>query len=154
MAFRIVVIEDGALPQNFSLQENDFRIAGSIAQALDLIETIRQRGHALSTGGSSGTGTSQSPSATDVEGILNYLLEERAREFAFEGKRWYDVLRFAKRNNYQRLNILLEMVSRTVPGSLQQSAIAKFRDQNSHYLPIYQYELQTDKNLVQNPFYK
>jgi hypothetical protein len=46
------------------------------------------------------------------------------------------------------------MVSTTVPGNLQQSAIAKTKDPNSHYFPIYQYELQTDKNLVQNPFYK
>jgi hypothetical protein len=81
-------------------------------------------------------------------------LEERAREFAFEGKRWYDVLRNAKRNNYKRLDILLNMVASTVPGNLQQSAIAKTKDPNSHYFPIYQYELQTDKNLVQNPFYK
>ncbi len=123
-------------------------------QALDLIDIIRQRGRALNTGGSSGTGTSRIVDPTNTEGILEYLLEERAREFAYEGKRWYDVLRFAKRNNYQQLNILLEMVSRTVPGNLQQSAIAKFRDFNSHYLPINQYELQTDKNLVQNPFYK
>ena len=129
-------------------------LTGSGQQAIDLIDRIRQRGQALNTGGSSGTGTAQSPSPGDIDGILDYLLEERAREFAFEGKRWFDLLRFAKRNNYQRLNILLEMVSRTVPGSLQQSAIAKFRDQNSHYLPIFQYELQTDKNLVQNPFYK
>jgi hypothetical protein len=63
-------------------------------------------------------------------------------------------LRNAKRNNYKRLDILLNMVSQTVPGNLQQSAIAKFKDPNSHYFPIYQYELQTDKNLVQNPFYK
>ncbi len=123
-------------------------------QALDLIEIIRQRGRALNTGGSSGTGTSRNVDPANTQGILDYLLEERAREFAYEGKRWYDVLRFAKRNNYQQLGILLEMVSRTVPGNLQQSAIAKFRDFNSHYLPINQYELQTDKNLVQNPFYK
>lgn len=129
-------------------------MTGGGQQALDLIEIIRQRGRALNTGGSSGTGTSRNVDPANTQGILEYLLEERAREFAYEGKRWYDVLRFAKRNNYQQLGILLEMVSRTVPGNLQQSAIAKFRDYNSHYLPINQYELQTDKNLVQNPFYK
>jgi hypothetical protein len=129
-------------------------MAGNGQQALDLVDRIRIRGRALNTGGSSGTGTSRNVSPSDTEGILSYILEERSREFAFEGKRWYDLLRFAKRENYKRLNILLEMVSRSVPGSLQQSAIAKFRDPNSHYFPIYQYELQTDKNLVQNPFYK
>ena len=129
-------------------------LTGSGQQALDIINNIRQRGKALNTGGSSGSGTSRNVSPGDTQGILDYLLEERAREFAYEGKRWYDILRFSKRNNYQRIDILLEMVSRTVPGNLQQSAIAKFRDYNSHYFPINQYELQTDKNLVQNPFYK
>jgi hypothetical protein len=85
---------------------------------------------------------------------MDYILEERARELAFEGKRWYDVLRHAKRNNYKRLDILLDMVARSVPSDRQQSAIAKFKDFNSHYLPIFQYELQTNKQLVQNPFYK
>jgi hypothetical protein len=52
------------------------------------------------------------------------------------------------------MDIMLEMVARAAPPDRQQSAIAKYKDFNSHYLPIYQYELQTDKNLVQNPFYK
>jgi starch-binding outer membrane protein, SusD/RagB family len=122
-------------------------LTGKGTEALELINRIRQRGRALPT-------TAQSVDPTNTEGLCDYILEERAREFAFEGKRWYDLLRHAKRNNYKRLDILLNMVSRTVPGNLQQSAIAKFKDVNSHYFPIYQYELQTDKNLVQNPFYK
>jgi hypothetical protein len=115
--------------------------------ALDIIGRIRQRAHALPS-------TEQNVDPANTEALCDYILEERAREFAYEGKRWYDVLRHAKRNNYKRLDILLNMVSTTVAGNLQQSAIAKTKDPNSHYFPIYQYELQTDKNLVQNPFYK
>jgi starch-binding outer membrane protein, SusD/RagB family len=122
-------------------------LTGKGQEALDLVDRIRQRGRALAQ-------SAQNVDPSNAEAVCDYILEERAREFAFEGKRWYDMLRHAKRNNYQRLDILLNMVSRTVPGNLQQSAIAKFKDFNSHYFPIYQYELQTDKNLVQNPFYK
>jgi len=122
-------------------------LTGRGQEALDLVNVIRQRAHALPQ-------TAQSPDPSNTEAVCDYILEERGREFAFEGKRWYDLLRHAKRNNYKRLDILLEMVSKTVPGSRQQSAIAKYKDPNSHYFPIYQYELQTDKNLVQNPFYK
>lgn len=86
--------------------------------------------------------------------IIDYLLEERAREFAFEGKRWFDVLRNAKRNNYARLDILLNVALSNAPPSQQQSILAKLRDYDSHYLPINTYELYTNKNLVQNPFYK
>ncbi|MFN8354916.1 MAG: RagB/SusD family nutrient uptake outer membrane protein [Spirosomataceae bacterium] len=117
------------------------------AEAITLVQTIRDRAKALSF-------TEKKPDPTDINAITDYILEERAREFAFEGKRWYDVLRHSKRNNYKRLDILLEMIARCVPPDRQQSALAKYKDYNSHYLPIYQYELQTDPNLVQNPFYK
>lgn len=116
-------------------------------EALAIVKTIRDRALALEA-------TNKTPDATDTAGTLDFILEERAREFAFEGKRWYDVLRHAKRKQYQRLDILLDMVARSVPPDRQQSAITKYKDYNSHYLPIFQYELQTDKNLVQNPFYK
>lgn len=115
--------------------------------ALVIVKQIRDRAHAL-------VQTERAPAPTDKEAISDYILEERAREFAFEGKRWYDILRHAKRNNYARLSILLDVISNSAPSDRQQSAIAKARDKNSHYLPIYDYELQTDKNLVQNPFYK
>lgn len=129
-------------------------LTGKGQDALDIVARIRQRGRALTRGGGSGTGTERTIDPANTESVLDYILEERARELAFEGKRWYDILRHAKRNNYKRIDLLLNMVSKTVAGSSQQSAIAKYKDPNSHYFPIYQYELQTDKNLVQNPFYK
>jgi len=121
--------------------------SGDGAGALNLVYTVRARARAL-------VATDNNPSPTDKTAVADFILEERARELAFEGKRWYDLLRNAKRNNYQRLDLLLDMVSQTVSPDRQQSAITKFKDKNSHYLPIYFYELQTDKLLVQNPFYK
>jgi hypothetical protein len=115
--------------------------------ALDLIYTIRQRANALAA-------TDLTPAPGDKNTIQDFILLERSREFCFEGKRWFDVLRNAKRNNYQRLSILLNMVAISVPSNMQQSAQTKMRDHNCHYLPVYLYELQTNKLLVQNPFYK
>lgn len=115
--------------------------------ALDLVYKVRTRANAL-------IATDLAPSPTDKNLIQDFILEERGREFCFEGKRWYDVLRNAKRKNYARLGILLNTISQSVPSNLQQSAQAKARDVNSHYFPIYLYELQTNKQLVQNPFYK
>jgi hypothetical protein len=51
------------------------------------IARIRNRARASSL-------TSQGTPGTR-DALLNYILEERAREFAFEGKRWFDLLRFA-----------------------------------------------------------
>jgi len=120
---------------------------GSGQEALDIVYQIRSRGRAL-------VGTDLAPSASDKDGVADFIIAERARELAFEGKRWFDLLRNAKRENYRRIGILLNMVSTTVPPDRQQSAITKFRDHNSHYLPIFSYELETDKLLVQNPFYR
>jgi hypothetical protein len=120
---------------------------GNGQEALDIVNLIRNRARAL-------IATVANPAVNDKMGIADYILKERAREFAFEGKRWYDLLRNARRNNYQRLDLLLDVVANTVPPNRQQSAIAKFKDKNCHYLPIYTYELCTNKSLVQNPFYK
>jgi starch-binding outer membrane protein, SusD/RagB family len=119
---------------------------GNGQDALDIISLIRARSRAL-------IATAANPAPTDKVAIADYVLDERAREFAFEGKRWFDLLRNARRNNYQRLDLLLEVVTITVPPNRQQSALAKFNDKNCHYLPIYFYELTTNKALVQNPFY-
>jgi hypothetical protein len=120
---------------------------GRGADALSLVYAVRRRGHALPA-------TDRTPDPNSEELVTDFILEERAREFAFEGKRWYDLLRNAKRNNYKRLDLLLNMVITAIPPERQQSAINKFKDYNSHYFPIYTYELSTDKNLEQNPFYK
>ena len=115
--------------------------------ALDLIYLVRSRANALAA-------TDLTPAPGDKNLIQDFILLERSREFCFEGKRWYDVLRNAKRNNYERLNILLNMVAISVPSNMQQSAQAKMQDRNCHYFPIYLYELQTNRLLVQNPFYR
>jgi hypothetical protein len=120
---------------------------GNGPEALKIVYDIRRRGHALPE-------TDRTPDPNSVDQVTDFLLEERAREFAFEGKRWYDLLRNAKRNNYDRLDILLDMVTLAAPPERQQSALNKYKDFNSHYFPIYSYELNTDKNLEQNPFYK
>jgi hypothetical protein len=115
--------------------------------ALDLIYTIRTRANALDA-------TDLTPAPSDKNLIQDFILQERSREFCFEGKRWFDVLRNAKRNNYQRLNLLLNMVAISVPSNQQQSAQAKMQDRNAHYMPIYLNELQTNSLLIQNPFYR
>jgi hypothetical protein len=116
-------------------------------EAIDLINVIRTRAKALAT-------TEEVPAADSPEKISEYILRERSREFAFEGKRWFDMLRIAKRNNYRQLDLLIEIVAESAPADRQQSIINKYKDTRSHYLPINEFELQRDKKLVQNPFYK
>jgi hypothetical protein len=71
-------------------------------EASRLVKAIRTRANAIDL---------MPMDSTSKDGMTTYILEERQRELAFEGKRWYDVLRNAKRNNYERLNLLLNMAS-------------------------------------------
>jgi hypothetical protein len=119
---------------------------GGGAEALQILDEIRLRANALET-------TERGVDPEDVSGLTDYILEERARELAFEGKRWFDVLRNARRNNYERIDILVSIAVKSAPPDRQQTIINKLLDTNSHYLPIYFTELQTNINLVQNPFY-
>ena len=116
-------------------------------EALDLVKGIRLRANALPA-------TEKTPDPLASVEVSDYIMEERAREFAFEGKRWYDILRNAKRNNYAHIQYLIDIVTKSAPSDRQQYMLNKYKDIRSHYLPINLYELQTDKNLVQNPFYQ
>jgi hypothetical protein len=93
----------------------------------------------------------------DGKSLEKAILEERAREFAYEGKRWYDVLRYAKRGNYagNNLQYLLSLAISSASPQKQQSLVAKYKDpkHNSHYWPIYFSEIEDNKKLVQNEFY-
>lgn len=115
--------------------------------ALDLVKTIRTRARALPN-------TEEFPDVDDPEAVTEYILRERAREFAFEGKRWFDVLRCAKRDNYAHLNLVLSIVGTNAVSGKGDLIQAKYSDVRSHYLPINVDELTADKNLVQNPFYQ
>lgn len=93
----------------------------------------------------------------DGKQLEKAIFDERAREFTYEGKRWYDVLRYSKRGNYEGNN-LQYMINVAINGATPEkllSVIAKLRDprHNSHYWPIYIREIETNTNLTQNDFY-
>jgi len=116
-------------------------------EALDLITQVRTRANALAA-------TNNNPDTNNPDEMARFVLDERAREFMYEGKRWYDVLRYVKRNNYAQISYLQDMVADIVPANSVHTVQTKILDHNSHYFPIYFYELQTNKRLIQNPFYK
>jgi len=89
----------------------------------------------------------------DGGSLEQLILLERAREFAFEGKRWYDVLRFAKRNNYQGRSYLQQLAINSAPPEKLASLQTKYNFDWFHYWPIYYEEIEMNKNLTQNAFY-
>ncbi|MGE5395044.1 MAG: RagB/SusD family nutrient uptake outer membrane protein [Candidatus Saccharibacteria bacterium] len=81
------------------------------------------------------------------------ILDERAREFIIEGKRWFDLLRAAKRNHFEKKQIIIDMI--LAGADIQRQAILRTKvfDTMSYYLPIPEHDLLYNPALKQNPFY-
>jgi hypothetical protein len=89
----------------------------------------------------------------DEWGMLEILLNERDLELAAEGKRWYDLLRLGKTQNYkykEEFIALMADYNTAVNDSWIRSVL---KNTNAWYLPIYESEITTNDLLVQNPYY-
>lgn len=81
------------------------------------------------------------------------ILEERAHELAFEGKRWFDLLRMGRRNNFARKENLINIIIKNIPSTQQRIMATKLANPMGWYLPIYEKEIERNRNMIQNPFY-
>jgi len=89
-------------------------------------------------------------SVYNTPGILEKLvLRERQRELMFEGKRWFDLMRLARR--YDSPANLLVYVGPKLTGDIMQ--YTKMSVMDALYLPVPQSDIDNNINLIQNPFY-
>ena len=92
--------------------------------------------------------------AMDELEMLGIVLNERDMELAAEGKRWYDLLRFGKTNNFKYKNEFISIIienNETVNSSWLRSAL---KNEWAWFLPINDTELEVNKLLKQNPYYR
>ncbi len=82
------------------------------------------------------------------------ILDERAKEFSYEGKRWFDLVRMGRRNNYVRKDNLIKVIIEDVSSSQKMVLASKLTDPYGWYFPIHFNELEANSNLVQNPYYE
>ena len=94
---------------------------------------------------------------TDSEGMLKLVLEERQREFAFEGKRWFDLVRYALFTSVDGTTDKLfsdtNMLAYKYASNKEQYG-AKMGTISSLFYPIAEREMNTNPLLVQNEAYK
>lgn len=91
--------------------------------------------------------------AFNATAFEDLIMEERMLELAFEGKRWFDLLRLGRRNNYQRKTDFINIVIENVPSTQKLVLASKLTNSWGWYLPIYSEELERNSNLEQNPYY-
>lgn len=105
------------------------------------------------------------------ESLETLVLSERLRELCFEGKRWYDLLRYNYRhvegidysrtlaqqesegvsfvrNNTDMMNLMARKSSSSA------SLIAKMRTEPYLYMPVLESQIKVNPQLVQNPAYE
>lgn len=144
----VILMKAEALTEQAMSDNNQAKLQ----EALGLIRQIRSRGNAPE----STDLFYKNSGELDAKTMEEFVLAERTREFAFEGKRWFDLLRVAQRDNFsdRTMGYLLRMVVLAAPPEKVTIIQSKWQiNQGSLYLPISAGELQRNKNLVQNEFY-
>ena len=113
-----------------------------------------------------------------VGNIANYIttleievMNERARELCFEGKRWWDMMRYNYRHvegvNYNTLiadipvasqpknyEPMLDLISRKYTSGGGKAVIANMKTEAYLYMPLFKSEVEVNTLLKQNPAYK
>ncbi len=115
---------------------------GKYNEAFSILKEIRER-----------AGVAMINIANTPVAYEDAIMNERALELAYEGKRWFDLLRLGRRNNYARKDKLIEVIVSNVPSTQKRILATKLTNPMGWYLPIYEKEIERNNKLVQNPYY-
>lgn len=113
----------------------------TLKKALELVNTT----YARSNSGQDSLVASNYPTRSEMQSLV---LRERQRELLFEGKRWYDLVRMAKREG--NTNMLNDYVNHKSSGNAVTLGAPVL---NAMYMPISLSELEANTLLDQNSYY-
>ena len=86
--------------------------------------------------------------------MVQLVLDERQRELAFEGKRWFDLVRMALRSKDQTSKEMLDVMINHKYTSNQDQYRVKMSTISSLFFPISEREINTNPLLEQNEAYE
>ena len=135
-----------------------YRAEGTdLSEAYRLVEAVYNRSQSLGAYGSLDRkffleNTYPASSYVTSENMIKLVLEERQRELAYEGKRWYDLVRKALCDGTTEamLDIVIPRKYESNPAAYR----SKMVSMHSMFFPIAEREINTNDLLVQNPVYE
>ena len=111
-------------------------------EAFRLIRAVAER-----STGANASGLTYAASKTT---LLDMLYEERRKEFMFEGKRWFELVRRSRLDG--NTDYLIQQVSGKF-GESATTATSKLGNMDAIYWPYNYDEVRVNENLHQNPAY-
>jgi hypothetical protein len=115
---------------------------GRKQEAIEIVNQVRAR---------AGIATTPVTAANSTEEIEDAILKERQLELAYEGKRWFDLVRISRRN---RPNVVLDNVLAITPESRRTDVKNVLSNPGSWFLPVNRNELISNPSLEQAEYYQ
>ncbi len=145
----VMLMKAEALVQ--TVAEGDENAAATLQEAFELVDVVNKR--AMCCDVTTDENKDYILSITDYNSktLMNELiLKERHREFMFEGKRWFDLVRWSQRDG--NTDVLRQMALRkyTTNSSVISNKLSKM---DAIYWPYNRDELKVNRLLKQNPAY-
>lgn len=114
-------------------------------EAIDILNKIRKRSELDEL--------NVNLSETSELEILELILNERDMEFAAEGKRWYDLLRLGKQQNFKYKSEFISLITENNNTTGSKWINSVLSNEYAWFLPISEDDINTNKYLEQNPYY-
>lgn len=86
--------------------------------------------------------------------LLNFIFDERQREFMFEGKRYFDIIRRISHHREDFRNIVSSYLQPKYADLDQSTVSSKLSAYDALFMPINSTEMRANLLLRQNPFYE
>ena len=142
----VMLMEAEALLQKATDEVNDVNTE-LMHQAFDLIYLVNYR----SLSDESKKLATNSPQLANLGLMRTFLMKERNRELMFEGKRWFDLVRYARRDGKPDIVRSNVPASKTTGGA---SSSTGFPSMDHLFWPYNKDELKVNPNLTQKAIYK
>lgn len=130
------------------IQAEAYAMLGDKKKALDNLNIIKRRAGVPAL--------AEEFVSESEETFSSEILKERKKEFVGEGKRWFDLLRFAKKENFSKYKTLvMKVLLNNIPMAERPIYEQKLANDWSFFFPIDKKQIDmSDGLLVQNPAYQ